>query len=323
MVSSGPQGNLLTRDCSKGTYVRTTAIDQLVARFLGPYSPGTPKTKKQIVSLGAGSDTRVFRLLSSRQPSDLVYHELDFAVNTATKIRAIRSTPLLQRALGIDPSSSDVTVSEAADALHSPSYHLHPLDLRSLSADVSPSEILPGVEKGLPTLLISECCLVYLSPTEAMQVLSFFTEHLFGPATANPWAGEDAQKESQGRTPLGLVLYEPIRPDDPFGRTMVSNLAARGIQLQTLNKYASLEAQRARLREQGFGSAQAAADIDFIWERWVSEEEKERVASVEMLDEVEEWQLLARHYCIAWGWRDGDDPLAFGGWKTFESQPGQ
>jgi [phosphatase 2A protein]-leucine-carboxy methyltransferase len=104
---------------------------------------------------------------------------------------------------------------------------------------------------------------------------------------------------------------------------MVSNLATRGIQLQTLHKYASLEAQRARLREHGLGSCQAAADIDFIWERWVSEEEKDRVASLEMLDEMEEWQLLARHYCIAWGWRDGNDAEAFDGWKTMEAQPGQ
>lgn len=240
-------------------------------------------------------------------------------MNTAVKIRAIRSTPFLQQALGIDPSSNDVTVSEAGDALHSPSYHLHPLDLRSLSANSSPSEILPGVDKGLRTLLISECCLVYLSPSEAAQVVSFFTEHLFGSAPANNGACEEAQST----TPLGILLYEPIRPDDPFGRIMVSNLAARGIQLQTLNKYASLAAQRARLREQGFGSGQAAADIDFIWERWVGEEEKERVASVEMLDEMEEWQLLARHYCIAWGWRDGDDTSVFGGWKSLESQSGE
>lgn len=247
-----------------------------------------------------------------------MYHEIDFAANTATKVRAIRSTPLLQRALGIDASSDDVTVSEAGDALHSPSYHLHPVDLRSLSAD-SPSEKLPSVERDLPTLLISECCLVYLSPSDAAQIVSFFTQHLFGPGTANPEAGKNAQST----TPLGLVLYEPIRPDDPFGRTMVSNLATRGIQLQTLNKYATLDAQRARLREQGFGSGQAAADIDFIWERWIDQDEKERVASVEMLDEVEEWQLLARHYCIAWGWRDGNDSSVFGGWEALEAQPGE
>jgi [phosphatase 2A protein]-leucine-carboxy methyltransferase len=101
---------------------------------------------------------------------------------------------------------------------------------------------------------------------------------------------------------------------------MVSNLAARGIQLQTLNKYASLEAQRARLLEQGFETDQAAADIDFIWEHWVNEEEKERVASLEMLDEMEEWRLLARHYCISWGWRSGNNAAAFSGWTSLQSQ---
>jgi len=302
--------------CHTGTYVRTTAIDQLVARFLGSYSP---KSKKQIVSLGAGSDTRIFRLFSTRQPPDIIYHELDFAVNTATKIRAIRSTPSLQQALGLDPSGDSVTVSEAGDALHSPSYHIHPLDLRSLSADSSLSETLPGVDRKLPTLLISECCLIYLSPTEATQVVSFFTEHVFGPSSKPTAAGGDTQEGLQA--PLGLILYEPIRPNDPFGRTMVSNLAARGIQLQTLHKYASLEAQRSRLREHKLDSGQAAVDIDFIWDHWVSEEEKERVASLEMLDEIEEWRLLAQHYCIAWGWRDGSDASAFDGWKAIEAQP--
>lgn len=302
-----------------GTYVRTTAIDQLVARFLGPYTPGT-KHKKQIISLGAGSDTRVFRLLSSRRPADLVYHELDFAINTTAKIRAIQSTRGLQQALGLDSVSHEVTISEDADALHSPSYHIHPLDLRSLWADRSLAEALPGVDPELPTLLISECCLVYLSPTEASQVVSYFTKHLGGSAT--PSDGEDAPKNRETRASLGLILYEPIRPGDAFGRTMVANLAARGIHLQTLHKFDSLDAQRSRLHEQGFWNGQCAADIDFIWKHWVSEDEKERVAGLEMLDEVEEWQLLARHYCIAWGWREGRDSSAFNEWTTLQAQQG-
>lgn len=306
--------------------MRTTTIDQLVARFLGPYSPEN-KQRKQIISLGAGSDTRVFRLLSSRQSPDFVYHELDFAVNTAGKIRAIRSAPELQRALGIDSSSlaseknKRVTVSEAGDALHSSSYHVHPVDLRSLSTCSNPAEALPGVETKLPTLLISECCLVYLSPAEAEGVVGFFTNRLFG--SGNTSGSDDSHFGQKDVAPLGLILYEPIRPNDPFGQTMVSNLAARGIQLQTLHKYASLEAQRSRFREQGFRSGQAAGDIEFIWKRWVSEEEKERVAGLEMLDEMEEWELLARHYCIAWGWRDQDGIPAFAGWKDLASQQGE
>ncbi|KAG0158648.1 Leucine carboxyl methyltransferase 1 [Penicillium digitatum] len=317
---------------NRGTYARTTAIDQLVARFLGPSLPENihkKQNKKQIISLGAGSDTRVFRLLSSRQTPDFVYHELDFAVNTAEKIRAIRSAPVLQTALGIDSSEvssekdTGITVSEAGDALHSPSYHIHPVDLRSLSTCSDPAGALPGVETGLPTLLISECCLVYLSPTEAEQVVTFFTQRLFGHGHAVSGPGDILQEAQAKVTPLGLILYEPIRPNDAFGRTMVSNLAARGIQLKTLPRYASLEAQRGRFQDQGFRDGQAAADIEFIWQRWVNDDEKERVSALEMLDEMEEWQLLARHYCIAWGWRDCDDVPAFAGWKDLEAQRGE
>ncbi|KAJ6163978.1 hypothetical protein N7470_002650 [Penicillium chermesinum] len=263
---------------NRGTYVRTTAIDELVTRFLGPYTPQSVPKRKQIISL------------------DVIYHEIDFAVNTTAKIKAIRSTPLLQRAVGITPSNDEVSLSETGDALHSPCYHIHPLDLRSLSATEDPSKIMPGFKTELPTLLVSECCLVYLSPTEAEQVLSWFTKALGKGADVTGTANIETPI-----TPLGLILYEPIRPDDPFGRTMVANLATRGIKLQTLQKYHSLGAQRTRLKEQGFISTQAAADIEFIWEHWVNEQEKERVADIERLDEMEEWQLLARHYCIAWG----------------------
>lgn len=229
----------------------------------------------------------------------MVYHEIDFPENTSAKIKAIRTAPVLQRALG---DNGDVEISQAGDSLHSPGYHIHPVDLRELSKHARPSssttpsdatiESPPGplrdVDANLPTLLISECCLIYLSPEEADNVVQYFTKTLLF------------------KKPLGLIIYEPIRPDDAFGRTMVANLATRGIQLQTLNKYATLDAQRTRMRDQGLSTGQAAADIEFIWQRWVGEEEKERVAGLEMLDEMEEWRLLAGHYCIAWGWRGNE-----------------
>ncbi|KAL4806593.1 S-adenosyl-L-methionine-dependent methyltransferase [Aspergillus unguis] len=311
-----PQGSETRRlpIINRGTYVRTTTIDHLVARFLGttPDSDSDPTwkaKKKQIISLGAGSDTRVFRLLSSQGTPDLVYHELDFAVNNVAKIKAIRGTPLLQRVLG---RPEDVVISETGDELHSPSYHIHAIDLRTLAHDAGndtstaqgAGRLQKFVDTSLPTLLLSECCLVYLSPNDAAGVVRYFTHTLF-PASENSEA-------------LGLIVYEPIRPDDAFGRTMVANLAARGIQLQTLHKYASLGAQRARFRGQGLEGGQAAADVDFLWERWVAEAEKERVAGLEMLDEMEEWKLLAQHYCVAWGWREG--VTRFSGWKALEQQ---
>lgn len=304
--------------------MRTIAIDILVSRFLdlGSHSG---KGRKQIISLGAGSDTRVFRLLSQYADLDFVYHELDFASNTSAKISRILSTPLLLKALQLSDQAETI-VSANRDALHSDVLHIHPIDLRSLNESHPP---LQGVDRTLPTLLISECCLIYLPPAEAVNVVSYFTNTLFPPATnSTPGPGD------RRTNPLALILYEPIRPNDPFGKTMVANLAARGIQLQTLHKYATLDAQTDRLQTHGFVSGQGAADVDYIWDKWISQSEKERVAGLEMLDEIEEWTLLARHYCVAWGWREGDDEafkketdaemkkggLMFTGWKDLPSQ---
>ncbi|KAL9599406.1 MAG: hypothetical protein Q9219_003843 [cf. Caloplaca sp. 3 TL-2023] len=272
---------------NRGTYVRTTAIDNLVHQFLSPSSCSSSSSKKQIISLGAGSDTRFFRLASrSSSLSPFTYHELDFPSNTAQKIATItRSTTL--RSFIPNP----IATSEDLTSLSSLHYSIHPLDLRALSDTTSGNTVPPSlqhIDPHLPTLLISECCLVYLSPALADAAATYFTRTLF-PAS----------------TPLGLILYEPINPHTPFGRVMVSNLAARGIVLQTLKKYGSLEAQRERLRVYGLRDGGDARTVDELWEGGVGEGEKERVGGLEMVDEVEEWRLLAGHYCVAWGWRDG------------------
>lgn len=92
---------------------------------------------------------------------------------------------------------------------------------------------------------------------------------------------------------------------------MISNLSTRNIHLPTLTAYPELGDQRARLKSYGFTTGAKAADTEWIWRKWIVEEEKERVAGLEMLDELEELELLLRHYCVAWGWRDGDDDDVF------------
>ena len=216
----------------------------------------------------------------------LVYHELDFPTNAAHKISAIKTSSSLTGCIG-----GPLLVSTDGTNLDGPNYHVHAVDLRSLyppQPSKPPPLVLNDLDSSLPTLLISECCLIYLTPDAADAVVNYFTAHI-SPTT----------------TPLGLVLYEPINPFDAFGKVMVSNLAARGIVLQTLHKYSSLEVQKERLKMYGFTEGREALDVDAIYEQWVDEEEKERVNRLEMLDEVEEWRLLARHYCVAWGWRSG------------------
>lgn len=265
-----------------------------------------PSGKKQIISLGAGSDTRFFRLMTRQPRPSLVYHELDFTSNTHHKIAAIKRSPDLASCI-LPP----LQFSNNDTALYSPTFNIHPIDLR----DLHPSAVgqtqaprLENVDPTLPSLLISECCLIYLPPTDADAVVKYFSSYVFSPTT-----------------PVALLLYEPINPHDSFGKVMVSNLASRGIVLQTLHKYSSLEAQKERLRILGFTSEQRVADVDYIWEQWVSDEEKERVASLEMLDEVEEWRMLARHYCVSWGSREGNSVETGGGgvWERWKGLRGQ
>ncbi|MCJ1244896.1 hypothetical protein MMC30_002097 [Trapelia coarctata] len=275
---------------NRGTYVRTRAIDLLVEEFL--YS--SPSTRHQIISLGAGSDTRFFRLSSQPRPPNVLYHELDFPINTASKIATINSSPALRQYIG------NSLFNLATDTeLHAPNYHIHAVDLRTLDREWVRGRSSGGgvgaegegklghIDPALPTLLISECCLTYLAPDTADAVVRHFI-NVLSPAA-----------------PVALILYEPINPFDAFGKVMVSNLAARGIVLQTLQRYHSLEAQRGRMKSYGFVDGQGAVDIDFVWDVWVEAEEKKRMAGLEMLDEVEELNLLAKHYCVAWGWRDG------------------
>lgn len=282
------------RQQSPGTYIRTCAIDNLVNRFLS----SLPLKRKQIISLGAGSDTRFFRLAAKTPEFPLLYHELDFPAITTQKVATITQSPVLT---GLIPGP----VSISATDLHSQNYHIHSIDLRTLDpSQLTPSQ-LPHVDRLLPTLIISECCLIYLPPSIADAVATYFTKTLFPHAT-----------------PLGMILYEPINPHDAFGKVMVSNLAARGIELQTLKKYGSLATQKERLKGYGFGSGAeggggiGVADVNFLWDE-VNGEEKDRVASLEMMDEVEEWRLLAGHYCVVWGWRNGLSEAEMEGFETF------
>ena len=274
---------------NRGTYTRTTAIDTLVDRFLSSTCADEPR---QIVSLGAGTDTRALRLFTSpKNHRNLLFHEIDFPAITAAKQSLIATHPTLQALLST-PTQLSPTVSQSR-SLTNPSANntltLHGLDLRTLTPSSAP---LPTLLPTAPTLLLSECCLCYLPAQSAAALLSHFTALL---------------------PLLGLIIYEPVHPADPFGKTMISNLAARGIAMPTLDVYPTPADQEARLRGAGFGEVRSRT-VDQIWAGWITAAERERVDGLEGgLDEVEEWALLAGHYVVVWGWRGGNGLEGDGG----------
>jgi [phosphatase 2A protein]-leucine-carboxy methyltransferase len=286
-----------------GTYTRTTALDILINAFLSHANPNHAQTK-QIISLGAGTDTRYFRLRAQNKHDNIIYHEFDFPTVSETKRRMVAGNLLLSRlgegeALFPDPRSppphqaAEWGFTQSKDGSSETIYCCHPFDLRQLPYTQPPHEI-QGLKTDIPTLIISECCLCYLEVVNSRDVVKWFADRI---------------------SSLGIILYEPIGVDDSFGQMMVANLAARGITMPSLGSYKTLSDQKTRLGEHGFkedSGGQEAETVEKIWEQWIPATEKERVDSLEGLDEVEEWQMLARHYAVVWGWRGS---LGWEGWS--------
>lgn len=261
-----------------------------------------PTSPKQIISLGAGTDTRFFRLATRFPETKLIYHELDFPVNTQRKVAAIEGSDELLRIAssataavhGHDtPEGNSVVISPDKTTLISAALNVHPIDLRAIATTTSssPPPSLPNLSPTIPTLLLSECCLCYLPASTSASILAnFATRYIPVP------------------TPLAAVIYEPTHPHTPFGRRMAANLRqSRNLHLPGVDGVASPSAQRARLRAAGLDTAARAADGKWLYasERWVPAAERSRVERLEWVDEVEEWELLVGHYCVAWGWREG------------------
>ncbi|KAI0691904.1 S-adenosyl-L-methionine-dependent methyltransferase [Cytidiella melzeri] len=267
-----------------GTYVRSEGIDKLVTQWIDLASAEGKQC--QIVSLGAGSDTRFWRIASSPRAQRLArYVEIDFSENTTRKSMAIRKSKELSSFLG---KSEDVHIENGGTALHSLVYHLLPADLR-----LPPSETMmilsqtnasnAGVilSPELPTLLIFECVLVYMTPDASAALLQWFVDYF--PSAV-----------------LGSVVYEMFGLNDAFGKVMMNNLKARNVTLPGAEPYPDVASLRTRFTKHGFSASQARTLRD-IRRSFISSDELERISDLEMLDEVEELDLVLEHYAITWG----------------------
>ncbi|KAJ7471948.1 S-adenosyl-L-methionine-dependent methyltransferase [Mycena latifolia] len=267
-----------------GTYVRATAIDDLVFQWL--QTSAGQGTRCQIVSLGAGSDTRFWRIATGPHKDALAsYVELDFPEITSKKAMAIRKSKDLSAVLG---NPADVTISHGGIGLNSSAYHLLPADLRQPPADtlgkLLASESGAILSPTLPTLLLFECVLVYMSPTASSALLQWFIDY-FSPS---------------GSGVLGSIVYEMFRLQDSFGRVMVENLKARHVSLPGAEPYPDVASLPSRFLNLGFTAARALT-LKEIRKSYIPPAELERISQLELVDEVEELDLVLEHYAITWG----------------------
>ncbi|GAA5915756.1 hypothetical protein JCM6882_003846 [Rhodosporidiobolus microsporus] len=280
-----------------GTHARTWAVDELVEQFLSRVAGAAGGGQVQVLSLGAGTDTRFWRMRKRwEEEKEKVgewrcrrWVEVDFAEATGAKARVVSSKQDLKGALG-----GAVKIEQGGLGLSSPLYALLPGDLRSLSSltasllspppSSSPSEPAePLLDPFLPTLLLLECVTIYLNPEVTDAVLSWFTS-TFGGARGS-----------------AVVSYDPFGLEDQFGAVMKRNLAARNLSLPGASSTPTLSSLTERLERNGVKGECGALSVKEIREGVVPADERERVTKIEQIDEVEELNLVLSHYAVAWG----------------------
>jgi len=271
---------------NRGYYAREYAIYQQLRAFLG--ATAAAGEGAQVLVLGAGFDTRFFQLaLAKLVPESARYFEVDFAAVTTPKIRTMVS--------GSDKGTfldllRDVRVSEQGDELYSQQLTILSGDLRQFDA-IETKLAQHGFDLAKPTFVLSECVLIYLKKPDADHIVQ--------------WAGSRLAKSV-------FVCYEMIRPNDGFGEVMVRNLEVRagqdfcffltpqdqnrGIVLHSLNAYPDPQAQALRYTGAGFNDV-VVHDMLQVYNECIPTHEKVRVSRLEFLDEVEEFNLIMRHYC--------------------------
>jgi len=133
----------------------------------------------------------------------------------------------------------------------------------------------PILSPSLPTLLIFECVLAYMSPEASADLLKWFVQY-----------------SVSGRSVLGCVVYEMFNLQDSFGRVMVSNLKvrhvsclaeealmhkyqARNVTLPGVEPFVTLDQVSRRFTDVGF-SASRALSLKEIRRAYIEQSELER-----------------------------------------------
>uniref|UniRef100_A0A8C8TPJ3 Leucine carboxyl methyltransferase 1 n=1 Tax=Peromyscus maniculatus bairdii TaxID=230844 RepID=A0A8C8TPJ3_PERMB len=201
----------------------------------------------QILNLGAGMDTTFWKL-KDEGLLPKKYFEVDFPMIVTRKLHIIKNKPLLCR----------------------PILELHPEDTLQLGK--------------LPTLLITECVLVYMTPEQSASLLK--------------WAANSFKTAM-------FINYEQVNMDDRFGQIMIENLRRRQCDLAGVETCKSLESQKERLLLNGWETASAVNMMELY--SGLPRAEVNRIESLEFLDELELLEQLMRHYCLCWATRGGQE----------------
>jgi len=263
-------------EINRGNFIRVRLVRQLIEKFIGACQ--SKNLNYQILNIGCGSDTLYWRLRDAGHQI-CRFVETDFADVTAKKAFIVNKVPALKSvAIG---TNAALTVANKGTDIHGSNYHLVAGDLRKF--DELEAKLLNecGLDLNLPTLILTECVLVYLPPEKTARILS--------------WCS------SQFKTSF-TVNYEQVNLHTRFAQVMIDNLRHHNCDLLGKDACMSLDTQKQRLKDCGFSGAGAIN----VWDAYedLPYETRSRIEKIEFLDEFEIMKQLLEHYCVAWAWND-------------------
>lgn len=217
--------------------------------------------KYQIISLGAGFDTRLFRFMDEfeNKLDGLKYFEIDFDQVIREKKRIVETKPVLK---------------ELSAAWRPVSFDLN----EEINIEIFGNDL----DSSLPTLIISECCLMYLTADSGDKIIA--------------WCGNTF------KSTVTFCSFDPILSDDlesdPFSKVMLENFETRGLDTRSLLDYPSRNSAVDRFKKH-FSVVDSFTMLQLeTTESLVSKQQRREVMIKAALDEYEEWNLLAGHYLL-------------------------
>lgn len=288
---------------NRGTLARIAIKESVVRAFMALLGKGMGDASRrvQIVSLGAGFDTFPFKMLEEykRDMGDVAtvagidYVELDLAHVVREKQQLCREflredSPLFER---VQMSEGHV---HATARGHTGTYTLMECDLRDVTALQDALTARCDLSCATATIVLAEICLVYMQATQSDAVIRRLSSLFHGTRA--------------------FVNMEQVGRGDDFGSQMDRNVAARGCPLYGMRKYPDLVSQKQRFETCGWAASCRAFTMLELFHECLSKRRIAALQRVELLDEMEEFNLLLRHYCvvIAIENSDGDKKCCLG-----------
>jgi len=303
----------------RGTYARVCTIDYAISSFLSMYE--SKEIDVQIVVLGSGRDTNFLRaksgLLHGGEDEEMMDHvtwyEVDHSDIIQLKQQLLHSCPLLDMDFEkydhtfdyedgetVQTSSYAITTKEIRTSISSKKdgtktgdnndtnssaaatqqYHLIAFDLHKPFSNLL--ELLTTYHSfnvDAPTLFVMECVQMYLPELESRNLLKSITNSIKQPF---------------------ISIFDPIIQHDAFGQVMAQNLTKAKIittSSMSLLQTRTLQNHIDKLVQCGFKYV-TGCDFMTCYETILNGEDRTNANMCEMLDEVEEWILIMKHYCF-------------------------